>query len=90
MISINHPLVNRITCLRKKPWFKYNNVIPAIPFYLIALASFWKVEKIGAIIILCSVAAIHLLTFLVCIWSFRYRIHVRYNIVFYFRNIITI
>lgn len=79
MISINHPLVSRVECLRKKPWYLYSNVFPFIPFYVIAISTFWKVEQIGAIIILCSVAFIHVMTFLMCIWSFRYRIHVRYR-----------
>lgn len=86
MISINHPLVSRVECLRKKPWYLYRNVFPLIPFYIIALSSFWKVEQIGAIIILCSVAFIHALTFLMCIWSFRYRIHVRYRRVYCYND----
>lgn len=83
MISINHPLISRITCLRKKQWYRYGNVLPFLPAYIVALASFWKVETIGACIILGIVAFFHILSFFMCIWSLRYRIHTRYEKVSY-------
>ena len=53
MISINHPLVSRVECLRKKPWYLYRNVFPLIPFYIIAISSFWKVEQIQSLSFMC-------------------------------------
>lgn len=79
MISINHPLISNITCLRKKKWYAYKNVLPFIPIYAIALSSFWKFDLIGASIILGVVAIFHILSFFMCIWSLHYRVHIRYE-----------
>lgn len=83
MISINHPLISRISCLQTRKWFSYRNVLPFIPVYILALSSFLKVELIGGCIIVGIVAFFHILSFFMCIWSLRYRIHVRYDKVFY-------
>lgn len=79
MITVDHPLISGVELLKKKPWYSYRNLLPSIPFYIIALASFWKVETLGACVILGSVAFVHLLTFFLCIWSLRYRIHTQYK-----------
>ena len=79
MISINHPLISDIECLRSRKWYAHRNVLPFIPVYVIALSSFWKVETIGACIILGTVAFFHLLSFFLCIWSLRFRIRIRYD-----------
>ena len=84
MVSAEHPLISDITLLKKKRWYAYRNLLPAIPFYVIAIASFWKVETLGACVILGSVFFVHVLSFFLCIWSLRYRIHVRYTRVFGF------
>ena len=44
-----------------------------------ALTGFWKLELLGACIVLGTVVFFHLLSFFMCIWSLRYRIHVRYE-----------
>ena len=82
MVTIHHPLVDSITCLRKKPWYLYRNVTPVIPVYIIAISGFWKLETLGAWIVLGSVVFFHLLSFFMCIWSLRFRIYVRYQKVY--------
>ena len=57
----------------------YRNVFPFIPVYVMALSSFLKFEPIGAIIICAMVLIFHILTFFMCIWSLRYRIHIQYD-----------
>ena len=79
MVTINHHLINNITCLRKKKWYAYKNVLPFLPVYVIALSSFWKFDLIGASIILGVVALFHILSFFMCIWSLRYCVHIRYD-----------
>ena len=79
MVTINHPLVDRVECLRKRPWYLYRNGLPVIPVYLIALTGFWKLELLGACIVQGTVVFFHLLSFFMCIWSLRYCIHVRYE-----------
>lgn len=84
MITVDHPLISKVDLLKKKPWYCYRNLFPSIPFYAIAIASFLKVETLGAWVILGSVVFVHLLTFFLCIWSLRYRIHVQYKKVLLF------
>ena len=81
MLSVNHPLISKISLLKRKSWYTYVNGIPFLPLYFFAGLSFWRVEFIGALIILGSVIVLHLLSFLLCIWSLRFRIMVRYSYV---------
>ena len=79
MIDIDNPLIERISCLRKKQWYQYKNVLPAIPMYVLAASCFWKMETVGACVVLGTVIFFHVFSFFLCLWSLRFRAWIQYQ-----------